>query len=131
MKLKLKKKTTTTIRKSATQRVNYTVIGDSHVGYSNSLSIFKGLLPKGVASGNKKFVIFGGDNKHGSVGTVAEADYKAFKDTVTRNLGPINIPYKASIGNWEDNTRVLFNKYLGAVHGQMNFPGTKVKVKYV
>ncbi|OAB47341.1 metallophosphoesterase [Paenibacillus antarcticus] len=131
MNVKSKRKTTTTIQKSATQRVNFAVMGDSHVGYGNSLSIFKGLLPKAVASGNKKFVIFGGDNKHGSKGTVAEADYKAFKDTVTRNLSPKKIPYKASIGNWEDNTRVLFTKYLGPVHGQMNFPGTQGKVKYV
>ncbi|WP_044879074.1 metallophosphoesterase family protein [Paenibacillus sp. IHBB 10380] len=129
--MKLKRKTTITIRKSATQIANFAVIGDSHIGYGNSLNIFRGLLPKAVASGNKKFVIFGGDNKHGSVGAAADADYKAFKNTVTRNLGSKKIPYKASIGNWEDNTRVLFTKYLGPVQGQMNFPETKGKVKYV
>ena len=131
MNLISQRKTTPIIRKSTTQRVNFAVVGDSHVGYANSLSIFRNLLPKAVASGNKKFVIFGGDNKHGSVGAAAETDYKAFKDTVGRNLGPKKIPYKASIGNWEDNTRVLFKKYLGAFYGQMNFPGTKGRVKYV
>lgn len=119
------------VRKTAAQIVNFTIIGDSHVGYGNGLSIYKNLLSKAVKNGNKKFVIFGGDNKHGSVGTQAETDYKAFKDVATGILGPKNIPFKASIGNWEDNTRVLFKKYLGNVLGQMNFPGTSGKVKYV
>lgn len=44
------------------QIINFAVIGDSHVGYGNSSAIFRKLLPKAVGSGNKKFVIFGGDN---------------------------------------------------------------------
>lgn len=119
------------VRKAATQVINFTIIGDSHVGYGNGLSIYKSLLSKAVKTGNKKFVIFGGDNKHGSTGTAADVDYKAFKDVARGILGPKNIPFKASIGNWEDNTRVLFKKYLGNVLGQMNFPGTNGKVKYV
>ncbi|MNI15301.1 hypothetical protein D3C73_685970 [compost metagenome] len=119
------------VRKTAPQVVNFAIMGDSHVGYGNGLSIYKNLLSKAVKSGNKQFVIFGGDNKHGSVGTTAEADYKAFKDVARGILGPKHIPFKASIGNWEDNTRVLFKKYLGNVIGQMNFPGTNGKVKYV
>ncbi|WP_245987811.1 metallophosphoesterase [Cohnella lupini] len=117
--------------RTATQIVNFAIIGDSHVGYQNGLSIFRNLLPQAVKSGNKKFVIFGGDNKHGSTGTQADVDYKAFKDTATAILKPKGIPFKASIGNWEDNTRAQFKKYLGNVLGQMNFPGTQGKVKYV
>jgi hypothetical protein len=119
------------IRKSAVQVVNFTIMGDSHVGFGNSLSIFKGLLPKAAHSGNKKFVIFGGDNKHGSVGTTADVNYRAFKNTATAILGSKKIPFKASIGNWENNTRDLFKKYLGDVFGIMNFPGTRGKLKYI
>jgi hypothetical protein len=111
--------------------VNFAVLGDSHVGYKNSLSIFRRILPRAVSSGNKRFVIFGGDNKHGSVGAAAHRGYRAFRNTVNRNLGPKRIRYKASIGNWEINTRSLFQRYLGAVQGQINFPGTRRRVKYV
>lgn len=113
------------------QSINFAVIGDSHVGYGNSSTIFKDLLPKAVTSGNKRFVIFGGDNAQAGAdhGNNADAYYKDFKDTVTGTLG--SIPYKASIGNWEATTRTLFTKYLGAVTGQMSFPGTQGKVKYV
>lgn len=48
---------------------------------------------------------------------------------MTATLG--SIPYKASIGNWEASTRSLFNEYLGAAAGEMNFPGTQGKVRYV
>ncbi|OCT12937.1 hypothetical protein A8709_21675 [Paenibacillus pectinilyticus] len=116
---------------AAVQVVNFAIMGDSHVGYGHSLAIFRNLLPKAVKSGNKQFVIFGGDNKHGSVGAQSEADYKAFKDTVTSVLTPRKIPFKASIGNWENNTRDQFRTYLGDVFGIMNFPGTQGKVKYV
>lgn len=112
------------------QLINFAVIGDSHVGYGNSSTIFKNLLPKAV-SGNKKFVIFGGDNTQAGAnhGNDADTFYREFKDTVTSTLG--SIPYKASIGNWEAGTRTLFTKYLGAVAGQMSFPDTQGKVKYV
>jgi hypothetical protein len=119
------------ILKAKAQVINFAVIGDSHVGYGNSSSIFRNLLPKAVSSGNKRFVIFGGDNTQAGAnhGNDANAYYKEFKDTVTSTLG--NIPYKASIGNWEASTQSLFTQYLGAVEGQMNFPGTQGKVKYV
>ncbi|MEK4512298.1 metallophosphoesterase [Paenibacillus sp. FSL K6-2524] len=117
--------------KVTAKTIGFAVIGDSHVGYGNSSSIFRNLLPKAVSSGNKKFVIFGGDNTQAGAnhGNNADAYYKDFKDTVTSTLG--SIPYKASIGNWEASTQPLFTKYLGAVAGQMNFPGTQAKVKYV
>ncbi|MGE7611961.1 metallophosphoesterase family protein [Paenibacillus sp. NPDC101420] len=117
--------------KATAQTINFAVIGDSHVGYGNSASIFRNLLPKAVGSGNKRFVIFGGDNTQAGAnhGNNANAYYKDFKDTVTSTLG--SIPYKASIGNWEASTQSLFTQYLGAVEGQMNFPGTQGKVKYV
>lgn len=117
--------------KAKTQMINFAVIGDSHVGYGNSSTIFKSLLPKAVSSGNKKFVIFGGDNTQAGAnhGNDADTFYREFKDTVTSTLG--SIPYKASIGNWEASTQTLFTKYLGAVAGQMSFPGTQGKVKYV
>lgn len=117
--------------KGKAQLINFAVIGDSHVGYGNSSAIFKRLLPKAVSSGNKRFVIFGGDNAQAGAnhGKNADAFYKDFKDTVTSTLG--NIPYKASIGNWEASTRSLFIQHLGATAGQMNFPGTQSKVRYV
>ncbi|MEC0172076.1 metallophosphoesterase [Paenibacillus graminis] len=113
------------------QVIRFAVIGDSHVGYGNSSGIFKNLLPKAVAGVKPRFVIFGGDNAQAGAdhGNHADAYYKDFKDTVTSTLG--NIPYKASIGNWEASTANLFTKYLGAVSGKMNFPGTQGKVKYV
>ncbi|WP_346780558.1 metallophosphoesterase [Paenibacillus sp. PastF-1] len=113
------------------QTVNFAVIGDSHVGYGNSLAIFRNLLPRAVSSGNKRFVIFGGDNTQAGAnhGNNADSFYKEFKDAVTSTLG--SIPYKASIGNWEASTQPLFTKYLGAVTGMMNFPGTQGKVRYV
>lgn len=46
--------------KVTAKTIGFAVIGDSHVGYGNSSSIFRNLLPKAVSSGNKKFVIFGG-----------------------------------------------------------------------
>lgn len=118
-------------RRIKAQTVEFAVFGDSHVGYGNSLSIFKSLLPKAVSSGNKRFIIFGGDNTQAGAdhGNNAGTYYKEFKDTVTSTLG--SIPYKASIGNWEASTRSLFTQYLGAVSGQMNFPGTQGKVRYV
>ncbi|MBA2937454.1 metallophosphoesterase [Paenibacillus sp. CGMCC 1.16610] len=115
---------------TAAQTVNFSIIGDCHVGYSNSLSIFKSILPKAVRPGSTRFVIFGGDNKHGSKGAQADSDYQAFKFAVTSVLGT-SIPYKASIGNWEDDTREQFRKYLNPVLGMTNFPGTGGKVKYV
>ncbi|MBP1964570.1 metallophosphoesterase family protein [Paenibacillus aceris] len=119
-------------RFTATQVINFAVMGDSHVGYQNGAGIFKALLPKAVQSGQKKFVIFGGDNKHGgSTSQDANAWYKEFKDIASGILNPKNIPFKASIGNWEDNTRDLFKHYLGSTVGQMNMPGTKGKVKHV
>ncbi|WP_239712511.1 metallophosphoesterase [Paenibacillus sp. 19GGS1-52] len=113
------------------QVIHFAVVGDSHVGYGNSSSIFKNLLPKVVSSKNKRFIIFGGDNAQAGAdhGNHADAYYKDFKDTVTKTLG--SIPYKASIGNWEASTRPLFTQYLGPVTGQMNFPGTQGRVKYV
>jgi len=113
------------------QLINFVVIGDSHIGYGNSSTIFKNLLPKAMSSGNKKFVIFGGDNTQAGAnhGNDADTFYREFKDTVTSTLG--SIPYKASIGNWEAGTQTLFTKYLGAVAGQMSFPDTQGKVKYV
>jgi hypothetical protein len=117
-------------RTTAAQTVNFSIIGDSHVGYSNSLSILKSVLPKAIRPGSTRFVIFGGDNKHGSKGAQADNDYQAFKDAVTNMLGT-SIPYKASIGNWENDTREQFQKYLNPVLGMSNFPGTGGKVKYV
>ncbi|WP_256700812.1 metallophosphoesterase [Paenibacillus sp. P46E] len=113
------------------QVIRFAVIGDSHVGYGNSSGIFKNLLPKAVSGVKPGFVIFGGDNAQAGAdhGNHADAYYKDFKNTVLSTLG--SIPYKASIGNWEASTRPLFTKYLGAVSGQMNFPGTQGKVKYV
>lgn len=46
-------------RRIKAQTVEFAVFGDSHVGYGNSLSIFKSLLPKAVSNGNKRFIIFG------------------------------------------------------------------------
>lgn len=117
--------------KAKAQIIEFAVVGDSHVGYGNSSSIFRNLLLKAVSSGNKNFFIFGGDNTQAGVnhGNNADAYYKDFKDTVTSTLG--SIPYKASIGNWEASTQSLFTQYLGNVTGQMNFPGTQGKVKYV
>lgn len=118
-------------RRVRAQSIEFAVFGDSHVGYGNSLSIFRSLLPRAVSSGNKRFFIFGGDNTQAGAdhGKNANAYYKDFRDTVTDTLG--NIPYKASIGNWEASTRSLFTQYLGATAGAMNFPGTQGKVKYV
>ncbi|MFC5452830.1 metallophosphoesterase family protein [Paenibacillus aestuarii] len=116
---------------SGARIVRFAVIGDSHIGYPTSLPTFKHILMEAVRTGNKRFVIFGGDNKHGSSGASAEADYLAFKETVTEVLGPRKIRYKASIGNWETNTRGLFRRYLGDVYGIMTFPGTQGRVKYV
>ncbi|CAG7614210.1 metallophosphoesterase [Paenibacillus allorhizosphaerae] len=120
-------------RASIQQVINFAVVGDSHVGYGNSSTIFKNILPKVVGSGNKRFVIFGGDNTQAGAdhGKFAQTRYMDFKNTVTTILGPKKIPYKASIGNWETTTRGLFKKTLGSVAGQMNFPGTQGKVKYV
>lgn len=47
-------------RRIKPQTVEFAVFGDSHVGYGNSLSMFRSLLPKAVNSGNKRFIIFGG-----------------------------------------------------------------------
>ncbi|WP_151737577.1 metallophosphoesterase family protein [Paenibacillus tengchongensis] len=118
-------------RRTSAVNVNFAVIGDSHVGFGNSSAIFKNLLPKAVSGGNKRFVIFGGDNTQAGAnhGAQAAAYYQDFKNTVDSTLG--NIPYKASIGNWEASTRPLFTQYLGAVTGQRDFPGTQGKVKYV
>lgn len=131
-KLPPKLKTKLNPKPAATaQRINFSVVGDSHVGYGNSASIFRDLLPKAVAGGNKRFVIFGGDNTQAGAnhGNNANDYYKEFKDTVTNTLG--SIPYKASIGNWEASTQGLFTQYLGATEGKMGFPGTQGKVKYV
>ncbi|SET90738.1 hypothetical protein SAMN03159358_2645 [Paenibacillus sp. NFR01] len=113
------------------QTVRFAVIGDSHVGYGNSQAIFAGLLPKAASGGNKRFFIFGGDNAQAGAdhGSHADAYYQAFKDQVTQTLG--SIPYRTSIGNWEASTRPLFVKHLNPVYGQMNFPGTQGKVKYI
>lgn len=117
--------------KAKAQVIRFAVMGDSHVGYGNSMNIFRNLLSKALSSGNTRFVIFGGDNTHAGAnhGNHADTYYKNFKDIVTSTLG--SIPYQASIGNWEASTSFLFNKYLGAVEGVMNFPGTQGKVKYV
>jgi hypothetical protein len=118
-------------RRVRAQSIEFAVFGDSHVGFGNSASVFRNLLLKAVGSGNKQFVIFGGDNAQAGAdhGNNADAYYKEFKDIVTGTLG--SIPYKASIGNWEASTRTLFTQNLGAAAGQMNFPGTQGKVKYV
>lgn len=118
-------------RKAKAYTVDFAVIGDSHVGYGNSLAIFKNLLPKAAGSGNKRFFIFGGDNAQAGAnhGKDADAYYRDFKNIVTATLG--STPYKASIGNWEASTRALFTKYLGAVTGRINFPGTQGLVRYV
>jgi hypothetical protein len=120
-----------TLNPKVTQVIHFAVVGDSHVGFGSSSAIFKGLLPKVVSGGNKKFVIFGGDNAQAGAnhGNNADIYYTDFKNTVTTTLQ--SIPFKASIGNWEASTRNKFIKYLGAVVGQMNFPGTQGKVKYV
>lgn len=115
----------------ATQTVDFAIVGDSHVGYQNSLAIFRKVLPKAVGSGNKQFAIFGGDNKHGSTGAQADADYQAFKGAVKAVLDPKGIPWRASIGNWENNTRAQFLQHLNAFIGLIDFPGTNGAVKYV
>lgn len=116
----------------APRKIQFAVLGDSHVGVGNSGSVFKKVLQKAVASSNKKFVIFGGDNEHGGRQSgKAETYYKEFKNIVKGVLDPKHIPFRASIGNWETNTRDLFKQYLGNVTGKKNFPGTNGKVIYV
>lgn len=121
------------VRAAFNQVIQFAAVGDSHVGFGNSLSIFKSLLTKVVSSGNKKFVIFGGDNTQAGAdhGKFAQQRYKDFKTTADLILGAKNIPFKASIGNWETTTRNLFKQNLGSVAGQMNFPATQGKVRYL
>ncbi|WP_020617303.1 metallophosphoesterase family protein [Paenibacillus daejeonensis] len=112
--------------------LRFSVIGDSHVGYGNSENIFRRLLPRAIRS-NTRLVIFGGDNAHAGAdhGQFAQARYISFRDTVNSVLGPRNIPYKASIGNWETTTRSLFRNYLGTEYGFRSFPGTQGRVRHI
>ncbi|MEI7026025.1 metallophosphoesterase family protein [Paenibacillus sp. y28] len=120
-------------RAAVNQVIRFGVVGDSHVGYGNSLAVLKSILPSVVSNGNKRFVIFGGDNAHAGAnhGNFAAQRYSDFKQAADSILGPRSIPYKASIGNWETTTRPLFRQYLGRVTGEMNFPGTRGRVRYV
>lgn len=111
--------------------IRFAVLGDSHIGYKNGGTVFKNLLLQAVKD-DKKFVFFGGDNVHGGVGTgEAEGFYKQFNSIVKGILGPKEIPYRASIGNWETTTRSLFGKYMGDVVGKANFPATLGRVKFI
>jgi hypothetical protein len=120
-------------RAAAQQVINFAVIGDSHVGYGNSSALFKNVLQKAAGTGNKRFVIFGGDNAHAGAdhGQFAQARYRDFKQIADGMLNPKHIRYKASIGNWETTTRSLFRSALGNVTGQLSFPGTGGRVKYI
>jgi hypothetical protein len=118
--------------------VNLAVVGDSHVGYGNSQSMFSNFLPRVVSSGNKRYIIFGGDNAH-ALGAFtnqqAEMYYQQFKDIVDRVLVPRNIYYRTSIGNWEDtnrnNSRNLFLQYFNNLTGRVNIPATQGLVQHV
>jgi hypothetical protein len=120
-------------RTAASQVIPFAVVGDSHIGYGSSAAIFRNVLQKAVGSGNKSFVIFGGDNAHAGAdhGQFAQARYTEFKNIARGILGSKKVPYRASIGNWETSTRTLFAGSLNRVSGQMDFPGTQGKVKYV
>lgn len=118
--------------------VNLAVVGDSHVGYSNSQSVFNSFLPKVVSSGNKRYIIFGGDNAHalGASGRQeARRYYQQFIDIVDRELTPRNIYYQTSIGNWEDtsrnDSRTLFLQYFNNLTGRVNIPRTQGLVQHV
>lgn len=118
--------------------VNLAVIGDSHVGYANSRSVFNSFLPRVVSNGNKRYIIFGGDNAH-ALGAPSTADarryYQQFKDIVDRNLGPRNIYYRTSIGNWEDtsrnDSRNLFLQFFNSLTGRVDIPRTQGLVQHV
>lgn len=63
-------------------------------------------------SGNKRYVIFGGDDVHAGGVLTAEATrrYQQFASIINNVLGT-NILYRSSIGNWEDSTTDLFRRY--------------------
>lgn len=127
-----------TILPTGSYNVNLAVVGDSHVGYQNSQSMFSAFLPRVVSSGNKRYIIFGGDNAH-ALGAFtnqqAEMYYQQFKNIVDRVLGPRNIYYRTSIGNWEDtyrnNSRNLFLQYFNNLTGRVNIPATQGLVQHV
>ncbi|WP_342048666.1 hypothetical protein [Bacillus sp. OTU530] len=119
--------------------VNLAVVGDSHVGYQNSRqSMFRAFLPRVVSSGNKRYIIFGGDNAH-ALGAFtsqeAERYYQQFTDIVDGVLTPRNIYHRTSIGNWEDtdrnNSRNLFLHYFNDFTGRVNIPATQGLVQHV
>ncbi|MNI98569.1 hypothetical protein D3C73_1574390 [compost metagenome] len=58
------------------QVIRFAVIGDIHVGYGNSSSIYKNLLPTAGSGVKPGFVIFGGDNAR------AGADHGTHADSI-------------------------------------------------
>ena len=113
--------------------VNLAVVGDSHVGFGNSQSMFNNLLQNVVNSGNKRYVIFGGDDVHAGGVSTAEATrrYQQFASIVNNVLGT-NIPYRSSIGNWEDSTTDLFRSYINPyLTGYVGIPGTQGLVRHL
>lgn len=130
--------TQSSLQATSSYTVNIAVIGDSHVGYLNSQSIFNNFLPRAINSGTKRYVIFGGDNAHAlGAFTTAEARsyYQQFKNIVDHNLGPKNIYYRTSIGNWEDtsrnDSRNLFLQYFNPLTGRVSIPRTRGLVQHV
>ncbi|MFS0725277.1 metallophosphoesterase family protein [Paenibacillus sp. 1P07SE] len=113
--------------------VRFAVVGDSHVGYGNSETLFRRLLTRVVSGSNPRYVIFGGDNAHAGAdhGQFAQDRYRTFKNIADSALGPRSIPYKAAIGNWETTTRSLFRNYLGTEFGLRSIPGTQGRVRHV
>ncbi|MEC1071979.1 hypothetical protein [Priestia megaterium] len=113
--------------------VNLAVVGDSHVGYGNSQNMFNSLLQDVVNSGNKRYVIFGGDDVHAGGVSRQEAmrRYQQFA-TIINNLLGTNIPSRSSIGNWEESTTDLFRRYINRyLTGYVGVPGTQGLVRHL
>lgn len=117
--------------------VNLAVVGDSHVGFLNSQSMFNTLLQRVVNNSNKRYIIFGGDDVHAlgaSSIQVAETYYQQFTNILNNVLG--SIPFRSSIGNWEatnrNNSRALFRQYINRyLTGYRVIPGTQGLVRHV
>ncbi|NEW00376.1 hypothetical protein GYH73_000310 [Bacillus megaterium] len=117
--------------------IDLAVVGDSHVGFLNSQSMFNTLLQRVVNNGNKRYIIFGGDDVHAlgaSSSQVAETYYQQFTNILNSVLG--SIPFRSSIGNWEatnrNNSRILFRQYINRyLTGYRSIPGTQGLVRHV
>jgi hypothetical protein len=118
--------------------INLAVVGDSHVGFQNSQNMFNTLLQRVVSNGNKRYIIFGGDDVHAlgaSSSQEAERYYQQFTHISNSVLGS-NIFHRTAIGNWEDtdrnNSRALFQQYLNPfLTGYVGIPGTQGLVRHV